>query len=82
MISFWDLLQDNYMELNEKERKLNKRRGKLYSSFRHPNQVVIYEDLCINGHGKISVEKFADGTTTKYADCNYNGMRKTKKTIF
>ena len=82
MMPFWDKLQDEYMALNKKERKLNIRRPKLYSSFNHPNTIAVYEDIMINIHGKESKEKFMDGTTTKYADCNYPGFRRFKKDSF
>lgn len=80
MFLYWDDLNHCYMELNHKERKFNRKYNKINHTFNHPHQSAVYKDLMFTPDGnKVSMERFADGCTIKYANSNYNGFKKFKK---
>lgn len=76
-MDFWDDLNFEWDKINRKEwKKVNRRHNKMRSLFKHPNRIVNDEEVTW-GNGK--PERYADGTTIKYIDCNFNGFRKFKR---
>lgn len=75
MTNFYDDLSYHYERISGRERRMDKKRSKINNLFRNPCTLMNFELELPGGHK----ERYADNTTQKYIDVNYNGFKTFKK---